>query len=130
MFQIGNFINDNNEVVKIIGIHSKNHQINTDKHGLIRPCSPNITLNKEVLSSCGFTLNPSSGLYEIKLKNGNIVSCTVGQSGVISNLTICCPFYKHHDDIGVLSILQDIIRDKTGEELPIDIPALQKTQKF
>lgn len=130
MFQVGDFIIDNNEVVKIIGTHPKINQLDTDKYGLITPCSPNITLNKDILSACGFTLNPSSGLYEVKLKNGNLVSCTVGKSGVVSNLAVCCPFYKHLDDIGVLSMLQDIIRDQTGEELPIDIQALQNTQKF
>ena len=67
MFQIRDFIIDNNEVVKIIATYPDNNQLDTDKHGLITACTPNITLDKEVLSACGFALNQSSGRYEVKL---------------------------------------------------------------
>ena len=130
MHQIGDFIIDDNEVVKITGIHQKNNQLDTDKHGLITPCMSNITINKEVIDACGFTLNPTSGLHVVTLNSGKLVSCKLSPSGAIKDLAICCPFQKHVGDIGVLSTLQDIIRNLTGEDLPIDVQKLQDSQKF
>lgn len=123
----GDYIKDNDKAVKVIGYSVED--ANENKYTLDY-IEPNITIRDEILESCGFVKN--NGKYKFQYSNGNssymiLVSksqqsyrCDIYNSANLQPVTA-------KDDIAVLSVLQDFIRQSTqGGELNVDLQMLSK----
>lgn len=121
----GDYIKDNDKAVKVIGYSVED--ANENKYTLDY-IEPNIIINDEILECCGFVKNDD--MYQSHYFDSNL-SYTILVSK--SQQSYRCDIYnnKSHkpintkNDIMVLSVLQDFIRQSTqGGELDINFPRL------
>ena len=123
----GDYIKDNDKAVKVIGYSVKD--ANKNEYTLYY-IEPNIIIRDEILECCGFVKKDNK--YQFQYSNGH------------SNYMICVSKSQQSyrceirntknlqqviakDDIIVLSVLQDFIRQNTqGGELNVDLQRLSK----
>ena len=123
----GDYIKDKDKAVKVIGYSVEDVNGN---QSTLEYIVPNIIINDEVLECCGFVKNGEK--YQINYSDSNLSYIILVSK---SQQSYRCDIYnnKSHkqintkNDIMVLSILQDFIRQNTqGGELDIDFPRLTK----
>ena len=123
----GDYIKDNDKAVKVIGYSVED--ANENKYTLDY-IQPNIIIRDKILECCGFVKNNDK--YEFQYSNGNSSYKILVSK---SQLSYRCDIYSSanlqpvttKDNITVLSVLQDFIRQSTqGGELKVDLQRLSK----
>ena len=122
----GDYIKDNDKAVKVIGYSVKDANKNEYTLDYIEP---NIIIRDEILECCGFVKNNDKYKFQYSDANTSYMICVSKQqksySCDIYNSANLQPVTK--DDITVLSVLQDFIRQSTqGGELDVDFQRLSK----
>ena len=121
----GDYIKDKDKAVKVIGYSVEDVNGN---QSTLEYIVPNIIINDEILECCGFVKNDDK--YQSLYSDSNLRYTILVSK---SQQSYRCDIYnnKSHkpintkNDIMVLSVLQDFIRQNTqGGELDIDFPKL------
>lgn len=123
----GDYIKDNDKAVKVIGYSVKDANKNEYTLDYIEP---NIIIRDEILECCGFVKDNDK--YKFQYSNGSSSYMILVSK---SQQSYRCDIYNTmnlqqvitKDDIIVLSVLQDFIRQSTqGVELKVDLQRLSK----
>ena len=125
--ETGDYIKDNDKAVKVIGYSVKDANKNEYTLDYIEP---NIIIRDEILECCGFVKDNDK--YKFQYSNGSSSYMILVSK---SQQSYRCDIYNTmnlqqvitKDDIIVLSVLQDFIRQSTqGVELKVDLQRLSK----
>lgn len=122
--EVGDFIIANGKVVKIT-----RYEVECQgKTLLIDGKEPNIVIDDKVLNASGFVQTDKSASYLCRLQDDKGISSYTVSFNLLTYICEISTALNMMPDfterIGVLSELQDFIRNKIGKELPINIEKL------